>query len=78
MNKRKKVPEADALKILKDMLLGMQEMTSHCVAHRDMKPENMLIHDNVFKIADYGFSTKLSSLDETMKMQCGTPLYMSP
>lgn len=78
MNKRKKVPEADALKILKDMLLGMQEMTNHCVAHRDMKPENMLIHDNVFKIADYGFSTKLSSLDEKMNMQCGTPLYMSP
>lgn len=43
-------------------------MTNHCVAHRDMKPENMLIHDNVFKIADYGFSTKLSSLDEPMKM----------
>jgi calcium-dependent protein kinase len=56
----------------------MKEMASHCVAHRDMKPENCLIKDNVFKIADYGFSTKLKSLDEPMTMQCGTPLYMSP
>lgn len=68
LNKRKKIPEGDALKILKDMLLGMKEMASHCIAHRDMKPENCLINDNVFKIADYGFSTKLNSLDETMKM----------
>jgi len=41
-----------------------------------MKPENILVHDNLYKVADYGFSTKHNN--RPMNMACGTPLYMSP
>lgn len=59
LNKNKKVKEEVALRILKDLLLGMQELHSNSLAHRDIKPENTFINNNVFKIADYGFSTKV-------------------
>lgn len=72
----KYISEADALQILKDLLLGMQEMHKNDLAHRDLKPENSLIHNGIHKIADYGFSTKIGG--QPMKQQCGTPLYMSP
>jgi serine/threonine protein kinase len=59
LNKNKKVKEEDALRILKDLLLGMQELYNNSLTHRDIKPENTFINNNCFKIADYGFSTKI-------------------
>jgi serine/threonine protein kinase len=58
----KSISEADGLKILKDLLLGMFEMHKNDLAHRDLKPENSLIHNDVHKIADYGFSTKIGGV----------------
>lgn len=77
LNKVKKVKEEEALHILKDLLLGMKELSENNLAHRDIKPENTFINDKTFKIADYGFSTKVGP-NEKMTQQCGTPLYMSP
>ena len=58
LTKQHKIPEENALKILKDLLLGMKEMVDNDLIHRDLKPENILIKDNVFIIADFGFSAK--------------------
>lgn len=33
-------------------------MVDNDLAHRDVKPENTLIHNNVMKVADFGFSCK--------------------
>jgi len=33
-------------------------MVDNDLIHRDLKPENILIKDNVFIIADFGFSAK--------------------
>lgn len=76
LTKQHKIPEESALKILKDILLGMKEMVDNDLIHRDLKPENILIKDNVFIIADFGFSAKTEG--KMMTIQCGTPLYMSP
>lgn len=46
--------------------------------HRDLKPENILINGNIFKLADFGFSTTINSHQNLLKSVCGTPLYMSP
>ncbi len=51
-------------------------MHSFDLTHRDLKPDNCLIHDNIYKVADYGFSCKIDGKPMTAK--CGTPLYMSP
>lgn len=44
-----------------------------------MKPENVLIHDNVYKVADYGFGKRVENYETDLLTDgCGTPLYMSP
>jgi len=48
--------EAEALGILKDVLTGFIELLKHGVIHRDLKPDNILMHQGVYKIADFGFA----------------------
>jgi serine/threonine protein kinase len=46
------------------------------IIHRDLKPKNILISNDVVKLADFGFAT-----DKTIDMHntvCGSPLYMAP
>ena len=76
LNKKKKVDEHEGLLILKDIINGFKEMISFDLAHRDLKPDNVLINDNSYKVADYGFSTTTNGKPMTEK--CGTPIYMSP
>lgn len=76
LTKRGKVPEQEALLILNDILKGFQEMVQNDFAHRDVKPENTLIHDGKYMVADFGFSCRTNG--RMMTQQCGTPLYMSP
>lgn len=34
----------------------MQELHKNKILHRDLKLENIFVNDEVFKIADFGFS----------------------
>ena len=47
---------------------------------RDLKPDNILIHNGVIKIADFGFSRVLENPmeDAARYTNLGTPNYMSP
>ena len=60
LNKKHKLPEEEALVVLKHLLKGLHEMVKLDLAHRDIKPDNCLIHGKIYKIADYGFSTKIN------------------
>lgn len=42
-----------------------------------MKLENILIHDGVPKISDFGLAIKVHE-NELTAMVCGTPAYMAP
>jgi serine/threonine protein kinase len=47
--------------------------------HRDIKLENILIDvNNNIKICDFGIGKILSSKDELLYDQCGTPMYIAP
>ena len=47
--------------IFRDCILGLTFIHSKSVAHRDIKPQNiMMIHENKYVIADYGEGTNLS------------------
>ena len=50
------------------------------IAHRDIKPQNILLfNDNSFKIADFGEAKNLMSNNNTSRQTIrGTELYMSP
>jgi fused-like protein len=48
------------------------------ITHRDLKPQNILIQNEVIKICDFGFARKLSASTTFMNSLKGTPLYIAP
>jgi serine/threonine-protein kinase Chk1 len=63
------------------MLTGLEYLHSKGIAHRDMKPENLLYDEKfLLKIADFGFATSLAGKDGAglLKTVLGTESYMAP
>ena len=52
-------------------------MHNHKIIHRDLKAENILSHNGVYKIADLGFS-KLVDEEEVNRTTLGTITTMAP
>jgi serine/threonine protein kinase len=47
------------------------------IVHRDIKLENLLINNGVYKIGDFGLSKIIESQDEIVSSK-GTPIYAAP
>lgn len=81
IRKHRRISEEAARPLLQQLAAGLQELWSHHLVHRDLKPQNLLLTgsgpDAVLKIADFGFARDLQpqGLAETL---CGSPLYMAP
>jgi len=67
------------LSIYIDALKGLEFMHEHGVAHRDIKPGNILFTDQNGTLCDFGLSVKLdpSQKDISFKLS-GTPGYFAP
>ena len=59
----------------------MEYLHSAGYAHRDIKPQNLLLDHNFnLKIIDFGVATLLRGWDESgvLRARVGTPAYMAP
>ncbi len=69
----------DALRVMQDLLAGLQFSHERGVVHRDIKPANvMLTSAGQAKIADFGIARIESSSMTQAGTLLGTPAYMSP
>eukprot|EP01069_Polyplicarium_translucidae_P003475 Polyplicarium_translucidae@DN231_c0_g1_i2.p1 len=80
---RKRFSEADAGRIVKQVLSGIAYMHKNKIVHRDLKPENLLLQsksaDALIKIIDFGLSTHFQPEgDKKMKDKIGTAYYIAP
>eukprot|EP01114_Cavostelium_apophysatum_P001040 TRINITY_DN1089_c0_g1_i1.p1 TRINITY_DN1089_c0_g1~~TRINITY_DN1089_c0_g1_i1.p1 ORF type:complete len:345 (-),score=100.48 TRINITY_DN1089_c0_g1_i1:89-1123(-) len=76
--------EKDAAKIVRQMCKGVEYLHEQGIAHRDMKPENLLCATDTREeykpfrvvIADFGLSKAFN--EEALATSCGTPDYVAP
>jgi serine/threonine-protein kinase ULK/ATG1 len=77
VKKRKYLTEDEAVEILCEIIHGFQHLYKHNILHRDLKLANILRHDGVIKIADFGFSKMMTS-EQLASTMLGSPLNMAP
>lgn len=63
----------------RDLILGVEYLHAQGIAHRDIKPDNLLLSsDDVLKIVDFGVSEMFESAEGKNVAQSGSPAFMSP
>ena len=70
--------KGEILHVMQDIIKGMNYLHEQKIVHRDVKPQNILLHGNTVKLCDFGFSKMMRESHEMTQTLCGTPLYMSP
>ncbi|HEY7579038.1 MAG TPA: protein kinase [Acetobacteraceae bacterium] len=79
LDKQERFALADAVRVMQDLLAGLQFSHERGVVHRDIKPANvMLTSEGQAKIADFGIARIESSSMTQAGTLLGTPAYMSP
>jgi len=84
LEKRKRLPEEEALRIARDVAAGMRHAwKNRQVVHHDIKPGNIMIDDlGAVKLLDLGLATSIAHTnprDEAEeRYMVGTPQYMPP
>jgi serine/threonine protein kinase len=71
--------ESEVSQICLGLIKGVAYLHEHLIAHRDIKPDNLLL-DNKFclKIIDFDIAMRVEDEDEEVDDQCGTKNWMAP
>jgi len=77
---KKRFLEHDASCMIRDMACALVYLHQMNIAHRDVKPENLLVcyyksGRRIIKLADFGLAT---IVEEPLFTICGTPTYVAP
>ena len=75
---RRYYKEYELIHLLKQIIKGFLFLQDKNIAHRDIKPQNILLFpNNVYKIADFGEAKFIKNIAEQSTLR-GSELYMSP
>jgi eukaryotic-like serine/threonine-protein kinase len=79
------LPLPRAVRVLRDIASAIAHAHEHGVAHRDLKPDNVLLSSGYAVVTDFGIAKAVSSSREqddpeltSRGMTVGTPAYMAP
>lgn len=73
-----KMGEDDIIKFLHDVAAGLEYLHDRNIIHQDIKPDNILIDDNLdYMVTDFGISVNASGAGQD-DMSGGTRAYMGP
>lgn len=72
------LPENEAIRFFRQIIIGISYCHALGIVHRDLKPENLLLdHKYNIKIADFGMAA-LETEDKLLETSCGSPHYAAP
>mmetsp|Transcript_11164 Transcript_11164/g.26867 ORF Transcript_11164/g.26867 Transcript_11164/m.26867 type:complete len:729 (+) Transcript_11164:171-2357(+) len=78
---KQKYTEKDARDLAKFLLEAVHLIHSKDIAHRDLKPQNILLKSKEsnadIKLADFGFACRVHT-PQSLTTRCGTPTYVAP
>ena len=79
LTKKGKLKEVEACKFYHQIISGLEYIHECGIAHRDFKPENILLtNDNtILKIIDFGLGNVYKN-NQLLKTACGSPCYAPP
>jgi serine/threonine protein kinase len=78
MQKEGPFNERKALCYFRQIVEAFKILTKSNIMHRDIKPDNILVHNGNIKIADFGFCKPLEHANELAQTMLGSPIYMAP
>eukprot|EP01012_Entosiphon_sulcatum_P016611 TRINITY_DN21547_c0_g1_i1.p1 TRINITY_DN21547_c0_g1~~TRINITY_DN21547_c0_g1_i1.p1 ORF type:complete len:525 (-),score=89.00 TRINITY_DN21547_c0_g1_i1:54-1628(-) len=71
--------EADAARWAKEIASALEYLHLQKIIHRDLKPANVFLDEQlVCKVGDLGLLRRVQQIEEQVKTQVGTPMYLAP